>query len=261
MLILDLRKGDFEMTKRLDGKVAIITGGVAGIGLGIAECYVREGAKVVLTANHNVDGGHAAVAKLGDDVSLFVQQDVAKEADWQKVIDATIDKFGKLDILVNNAGIGGMSPIIEDLSLADWQRTIDVNLTANFLGEKYGIKAMQKTNDAKGAIINVSSVAGLVGLPTAPAYSASKGGTRMLTHATALNLAHRGIDIRVNSVHPGWIDTAIVPAEAKEQLTKIVPVGHMGEPKDIGEICVYLGSDESKFANGAEFTVDGAQRA
>lgn len=249
------------MTDRLKDKVAIITGGVAGIGLGIAECYVREGAKVVLTANHNVDGGQAAVAKFGDDVSLFVQQDVANEADWQKVIDATVQKFGKLDILVNNAGIGSMSPAIEDLDLADWQKVLDVNLTANFLGEKAAINAMKATNDAKGSIINVSSVAGLVGLPTAPAYSASKGGSRMLTHATALNLARRGIDIRVNSVHPGWIDTAIVPAAAKEQLIKTIPVGHMGKPEDIGEVCVYLGSDESKFANGAEFTVDGGQRA
>ncbi|WP_261810461.1 glucose 1-dehydrogenase [Levilactobacillus humaensis] len=249
------------MTDRLKGKVAIITGGVAGIGLGIAECYVREGAKVVITANHNVDGGHAAVEKFGDDVSLFVQQDVAKEADWQKVIDATVEKFGKLDILVNNAGIGGPNTAIEDLSLEDWQKVIDINLTANFLGEKAAIKTMQKTNDAKGSIINVSSVAGLIGLPMAPAYSASKGGSRMLSHATALNLAQRGIDIRVNSVHPGWIDTAIIPAAAKEQITKTVPVGHLGKPQDIGEVCVYLGSDESSFANGAEFTVDGGQRA
>ena len=249
------------MTDRLKGKVAIITGGVAGIGLGIAECYVREGAKVVVTANQNVDGGHAAVEKFGDDVSLFVQQDVAKEADWQKVIDATLAKFGKLDILVNNAGIGGVNSAIEDLSLEDWQKVIDINLTANFLGEKAGIKAMQKTNDAKGSIINVSSVAGLIGLPLAPAYSASKGGSRMLSHATALNLAQRGIDIRVNSVHPGWIDTAIIPDAARDAIVKTVPVGHLGKPQDIGEVCVYLGSDESGFANGAEFTVDGGQRA
>lgn len=249
------------MADRLKGKVAIITGGVAGIGLGVAECYVREGAKVVVTANHNVDGGHAAVAKFGEDVSLFVQQDVASEADWQKVMDATIEKFGRVDILVNNAGIGGINGPIEDLPLADWQKVIDVNLTANFLGEKAAINAMKQTADAKGSIINVSSVAGLVGLPMAPAYSASKGGSRLLTHATALSLAHRGIDIRVNSVHPGWIDTAIVPEAARKQIVASIPVGHMGEPEDIGEICVYLGSDESKFANGAEFTVDGGQRA
>ncbi|WP_125580406.1 glucose 1-dehydrogenase [Levilactobacillus cerevisiae] len=249
------------MSDRLKGKVAIITGGVAGIGLGVAECYVREGAKVVLTANHNVDGGHAAVAKFGDDVSLFVQQDVASEADWQKVIDATVAKFGRVDILVNNAGIGGVNGAIEDLSLDNWQKVIDVNLTANFLGEKAAINAMKETADAKGSIINVSSVAGLVGLPFAPAYSASKGGSRMLTHATALNLAQRKLDIRVNSVHPGWIDTAIVPEAAKQQIIAGIPVGHMGKPEDIGEVCVYLGSDESKFANGAEFTVDGGQRA
>ncbi|WP_283680111.1 glucose 1-dehydrogenase [Lentilactobacillus sp. Marseille-Q4993] len=246
---------------RLKDKVAIITGGVAGIGLGIAECYVREGAKVVITANHNVDGGKSAVEKFGDDKALFVQQDVAKEEDWQKVIDQTIAKFGKLDILVNNAGIGGANGLLEDSSLEEWNKIVGINLTGNFLGEKYGIKAMKKHNGAKGSIINVSSVAGLVGLPMNPAYSATKGGTRMLTHATALQLASQKVDIRVNSVHPGWIDTAIVPDDYKEQIISTIPVGHMGEPKDIGEVCVYLGSDESKFANGAEFVVDGGQRA
>ncbi len=246
---------------RLKGKVAIITGGVAGIGLGIAECYVREGANVVLTANHNVEGGQQAVAKFGDDRALFVQQDVSKEADWQAVIAATIKKFGKLDILVNNAGVGGVNDAIEDISLSDWNWLMDINLTGNFLGEKYAINAMKKYNNATGSIINISSVAGLVGLPLAPAYSASKGGTRLLTHATALSLAARKINIRVNSVHPGWIATNIVPKEYEEQIVSTIPAGHMGEPQDIGEICVYLGNDESKFTNGAEFVVDGGQRA
>ncbi|GAY72172.1 glucose 1-dehydrogenase [Lentilactobacillus kosonis] len=246
---------------RLKDKVAIITGGVAGIGLGVAECYVREGAKVVLTANHNVDGGKQAVEKFGEDKALFVQQDVANEESWQSVIDQTIDKFGKIDILVNNAGIGGTNSAIEDQSLEDWQKIIDINLTGNFLGEKYAIKAMKKYNDGNGSIINVSSVAGLIGLPLNPAYSATKGGTRLLSHATALQLAQQKVNIRVNSVHPGWIDTSIIPDAYREQIVSTIPVGHMGEPKDIGEICVYLGSDESKFANGAEFVVDGAQRA
>lgn len=249
------------MTDRLSGKVAIITGGVAGIGLGIAECYIREGAKVVLTANHNVEAGEAAVKKFGADNALFVQQDVATEADWQKVMDQTIAKFKHLDILVNNAGVGGAGVNIEDESLEDWQRTVDINLTGNFLGMKAAIKAMKDTNDAKGSIINVSSVAGLVGLPLAPDYSATKGGTRLLSRATAASLARRGLNIRVNSVHPGWIDTAIVPEAAKPQILPTIPAGHMGEPKDIGEICVYLGSDESKYAIGAEFTVDGGVRA
>lgn len=246
---------------RLKDKVAIITGGVAGIGLGVAECYVREGAKVVLTANHNVEGGKKAVERFGDDQSLFVQQDVSKEADWQKVIDQTIAKFGKVDILVNNAGVGGVNGPLEDLSLEDWQQVIDINLTGNFLGEKYAINAMKKYSNAKGAIINISSVAGLIGLPLSPAYSASKGGTRLLTHATALALAAEKVDIRVNAVHPGWIETDIVPEAYKDQLIQTIPAGHMGEPKDIGEICVYLGNDESKFANGVDFVVDGAQRA
>ncbi|EHL99752.1 putative 3-alpha-(or 20-beta)-hydroxysteroid dehydrogenase [Lentilactobacillus parafarraginis F0439] len=246
---------------RLKDKVAIITGGVAGIGLGVAECYVREGAKVVLTANHNVEGGKKAVERFGDDQSLFVQQDVSKEADWQKVIDQTIAKFGKVDILVNNAGVGGVNGPLEDLSLEDWQQVIDINLTGNFLGEKYAINAMKKYSNAKGAIINISSVAGLIGLPLSPAYSASKGGTRLLTHATALALAAEKVDIRVNAVHPGWIETDIVPEAYKDQLIQTIPAGHMGEPKDIGEICVYLGNDESKFANGADFVVNGTQRA
>ncbi|BAP84677.1 3-beta-hydroxysteroid dehydrogenase [Paucilactobacillus hokkaidonensis JCM 18461] len=249
------------MADRLKNKVAIITGGVAGIGLGIAECYVREGAKVVITANHNVDGGKQAVAKFGDEKALFVQQDVAVEADWDKVIKETVAKFGKVDIVVNNAGIGGGSAPIESMSLDNWNKTMGVNLTGNFLGIKAAINAMKETNGGNGSIINVSSVAGLVGLPMAPDYSATKGGTRMLTHAVALSLAQRKINIRVNSVHPGWIDTDIVPKEAREAIISTIPVGHMGEPRDIGEICVYLGSDESKYANGAEFVVDGGVRA
>ncbi|GHP14875.1 short-chain dehydrogenase [Lentilactobacillus fungorum] len=246
---------------RLKDKVALITGGVAGIGLGIAECYVREGAKVVVTANHNVEGGKQAVEKFGADKALFVQQNVADEQSWQDTIAKTIDKFGRLDILVNNAGVGGVNGPLDELKLEDWQQVIDINLTGNFLGEKYAIKAMKKYAGSKGSIINISSVAGLVGLPLSPAYSASKGGTRLLTHATALSLAQQKLAIRVNNVHPGWIATDIVPKEYEKQIVSTIPVGHMGEPKDIGEVCVYLGSDESKFANGADFVIDGAQRA
>ena len=182
---------------RLKDKVAIITGGVAGIGLGIAECYVREGAKVVLTANHNVEGGKQAVDRFGDDQSLFVQQDVADEKSWQDTVQKAIAKFGKVDIVVNNAGVGGKNGPLDELTMEEWQQVIDVNLTGTFLGEKYGIKAMKKYSGGKGSIINISSVAGLVGLPLSPAYSASKGGSRLLTHATALSLAQQKLNIRV----------------------------------------------------------------
>ena len=246
---------------RLKDKVAVITGGVAGIGLGIAECYIAEGANVVLTANHNVEGGKKAVERFGEDRALFVQQDVANENAWERVMDAAVDKFGKVDILVNNAGVGGAGGPIQDTTLEDWNKVIDTNLTGNFLGEKYAVKVMVDYNDGKGSIINISSVAGLVGLPMSPAYSASKGGTRLLTHATALQLAQQKLNIRVNSVHPGWIDTNIIPEDQKDAIIQTIPVGHLGEPQDIGEICVYLGSDESKFANGAEFVIDGGQRA
>lgn len=246
---------------RLKGKTAVITGGVAGIGLGIAQSYIDEGANVVITANHNVDGGKKAVEKFGEDRALFVQQDVANEEAWERVMDAAVDKFGKVDIVVNNAGIGGVGGPIQDTSLEDWNKVINTNLTGNFLGEKYSVRVMKEFNNGKGSIINISSVAGLVGLPMSPAYSASKGGTRMLTHATALQLAQQKLDIRVNSVHPGWIDTNIIPEEQKDAIISTIPVGHLGKPRDIGAICVYLGSDESEFANGAEFVVDGGQRA
>ncbi|KRM32710.1 3-alpha-(or 20-beta)-hydroxysteroid dehydrogenase [Agrilactobacillus composti DSM 18527 = JCM 14202] len=246
---------------RLKDKVALITGGVAGIGLGIAKSFVREGAKVVVTADRNIEGGKKAVAEFGADKALFVQMSVTKEADWQTTIQQVIDKFGKLDILVNNAGIWGSGVPVDKMDLAVWQKTMDINLTGTFLGEKYGIQAMKAHNDNNGSIINISSVAGLVGLPLSPDYSASKGGTRLLTHATALSLAREGSHIRVNSVHPGWVDTGIIPDAYKEQIIKTIPVGHLGKPQDIGEICVYLGSDESTFAVGAEFVVDGGQRA
>lgn len=243
------------MTDRLKDKVAIITGGVSGIGLGIAECYVREGAKVVLTANHNVDGGKAAVAKFGADNALFVQQDVSKEADWEKVIQATEDKFGKVNIVVNNAGVPPVAVPINKLKLADWNRIIAINLTGTFLGIKHGMNAMLKSGG--GSIINISSIEGFVGVPTGGPYNASKGGVRAMTKAAALDATSNDYNIRVNSVHPGFIDTPILPRESVKQLASITPMKHIGEPKDIGELCVYLGSEESKFATGSEFVVDG----
>ncbi|MCF6165427.1 3-oxoacyl-(acyl-carrier protein) reductase [Furfurilactobacillus rossiae] len=247
------------MSERLSGKVAIVTGAAAGIGQAIAEAFVKEGAKVVVTADHNVDGGQKVASKLGD-AGLFVQQNVVKEDDWKKVISAAEDNFGKVDIVVNNAGIGGKNGPVEDLSLADWQQVIDVNLTGNFLGVKYGIQAMKK-NGGAGSIINISSIAGLRGLPMAAAYSSSKGGTRLLTKAAALSAAHEGLKVRINSVHPGWVDTAIIPDEVRDSVVKTIPIGEMGQPSDIANICVFLGSDESKYATGAEFTIDGGQNA
>ncbi|KRL97412.1 glucose 1-dehydrogenase [Liquorilactobacillus satsumensis] len=249
------------MTNRLTNKVAIITGSASGIGEGIARCYIREGAKVVLTANHNIVGGTALVKEFGTENALFVQQDVASESDWEKVIAATLTKFGKLSILVNNAGITGQLVPIEDETLEDWQRVLAVNLTGNFLGVRAAIHAMQKSNQAQGSIVNISSDASLVGFPFAPAYSPSKGGTRLLTHSAALSLAHRGINIRVNSVHPGWIDTPMVPQDIYAQIIPEIPLKRLGKPQDVGELCVYLGSDESSYATGAEFVVDGGIRA
>lgn len=247
------------MSNRLNGKVAIVTGAAAGIGRAIAEGFVREGAKVVVTADHNVTGGQAVAESLGD-AGLFIQQNVASEADWDKVIAETEATFGPLDVLVNNAGIGGTNGPVESLSLADWQKVIDVNLTGNFLGVKAAINAMKK-NGGKGSIVNVSSVAGLRGLPMAAPYSASKGGSRLLTKAAALSVAQEGLQIRINSVHPGWVDTAIIPEAMREAVVQTIPVGHMGQPEDIANMAIFLASDESVYATGAEFVMDGGQNA
>ncbi|MDH5106656.1 glucose 1-dehydrogenase [Lentilactobacillus diolivorans] len=243
------------MANRLKDKVAIITGGVSGIGLGIAECYIREGAKVVLTARKSIDKGKEAVDRFGADKALFVQQDVSQESDWEKVIKAAQDKFGKIDIVVNNAGVPPVNVPIDQLKIEDWNRIIAVNLTGTFLGIKHGMLAMKQTGG--GSIINISSIEAFVGVPTGSPYNASKGGVRAMTKAAALDATTGDYHIRVNSVHPGFIDTPILPRESVKQLASITPMKHIGKPKDIGELCIYLGSEESEFATGSEFVVDG----
>ncbi|MFT8916496.1 MAG: glucose 1-dehydrogenase [Oenococcus sp.] len=239
------------MVDRLKGKVAIITGGNGGIGEAIAADFIAEGAKVVITGR-NGEKGQQAASKLGPD-ALFIQQDVSKEADWKKVVDSTIEKFGKFDILVNNAGVGGVGKPLAEMSLAEFNWTQSINLSGNFLGVHFAFKQMSEP----GSIVDVSSVAGLRGLPGAADYSASKGGTRLLTKAAALEALQMGKKIRVNSVHPGWIDTDIIPDEMRASVIAMTPMRHLGQPKDIAKLATYLASDESAFTTGAEFVADG----
>ncbi|MDN6900307.1 glucose 1-dehydrogenase [Oenococcus sicerae] len=243
------------MTDRLENKVAIVTGGNAGIGKAIAADFIAEGAKVVITGR-NQEKGDQAVQDIAGDI-IFMQQDVSKEADWKKVIDATIDQFGKFDILVNNAGVGGVGKPLAQMSLDEFNWTQSINLAGNFLGIRFALNQMAEP----GSVIDISSVAGLRGLPGAADYSASKGGTRLLSKAAALEALQMGKKIRINSVHPGWIDTEIIPDKMREMAVATTPMRHLGQPKDIAKLVTYLASDESEFTTGSEFTADGGQMA
>ena len=246
---------------RLEGKVALVTGAASNPGLGwtTALTLAREGARLLVTdidevgARACADAIHAA----GGSASAAVQ-DVTSESDWAATLDRCTTTLGPLDILVNNAGIAILKPISE-LTLTDWNRQIEVNLTSVFLGCKFGMAAMAGRG---GSIINLSSVAGLVGIPNCGAYGAAKGGVRLLTKSVALEGAAAGI--RCNSVHPGAIWTNMQAAAVRQRDPEagapdplLIPLGRMGAPDDIANCILYLASDESAYVTGAEFTVDG----
>ena len=251
---------------RVKGKVALITGGASGLGRQAARRLAEEGACVVVTDLNEV-GGAAVAEELGDS-GLFIAHDVTKETDWVRVVQASLDKFGRLDVLVNSAGVGNMNSV-EDCSLEEWQHVMSVNGDGVFLGCKHGIGAIKRTSTepgAGGSIVNISSVSGLIGGHNLAAYNASKGAVRLLTKSVALHCSRQGYNIRCNSVHPTFIDTPMVrsmidsaddPARVEQKLARQVPLGHIGEPDDIAWGIVYLASNESKFMTGAEFVVDG----
>ena len=254
---------------RVQGKVVLITGAALGIGRASAELLAREGARVVLTDLLDAEGQACASAIVeGGGEAIYLHHDVADETQWERVIAAAIDRFGRLDVLVNNAGVGWGGPP-EDETLERWRRLMSVNLDGVFLGVKHAIRAM-KAAGGGGSIINLSSIEGLVGDPNLGAYNASKGGVRLYTKSTALYCAKAGLRIRVNSIHPGYIWTPMVEhflsaagdVEAgRKALDALHPVGHVGEPDDIAYGVLYLASDESKFVTGAELVIDGGYTA
>lgn len=251
---------------RVKGKVAIVTGGAGGLGRAQARLLAKEGAKVVVTDTGVVQGKKVAQEINGQGgEAVFIQHDVSNETQWQKVIHDTLEQFGRLDILVNNAGVMVWKKI-EDTSLDEWRWLMGVNLDGVFLGTKHAMGAMKKTGG--GSIINISSVAGIVGTLDTSAYHASKGGVRVFTKAAALECSKAGYDynIRVNSIHPGVIKTPMVDELMKdEEKMKTAlswhPIGHFGEPDDIANGVLYLASDESKFVTGAELVIDGGWTA
>jgi 3(or 17)beta-hydroxysteroid dehydrogenase len=253
---------------RVEGKVALVTGGAMGIGKACALLLAREGAAVVVTDIQEADGAAVAQAiEAAGGRALFVKHNVAQEADWQRVIKETLGAFGRLDIVVNNAGIGKTTNVEED-TLEGWRFLLSVNLDSVFLGTQYGIKALKRTGG--GSIINMSSIEGIVGDPGLASYNASKGGVTLLTKSAALYCAKSGYNIRVNSVHPGYIMTPLITStmdasgngEAMlKYLESLHPVGHLGEPDDIAYGVLYLASDEAKFVTGSQLVIDGGYTA
>ena len=253
--------------KRLEGKVALITGAASGLGAATARLFAKEGAKVVVTTGKKVVEGRALVEDIKNEggEAIFMKQDVTKESEWKEVIDELIRKYGKLNILVNNAGVS-LVKTIEETSLDEWNWVMGINSTGVFLGTKYAIEAMKK-NGEPCSIINISSIDAMVGEAGLPAYCASKGSVWALSKAAALSCAEAGYTIRLNTVHPGYIrteltekqarDSGLTPEEYFEKVGKLHPVGHIGEPNDIAYINLYLASDESKWVTGSEFVVDG----
>ncbi|HZS85547.1 MAG TPA: glucose 1-dehydrogenase [Stellaceae bacterium] len=250
---------------RLAGKAAFVTGAASGLGRAIARLFAAEGARVAL-ADTDSAGGQALAAELGER-ALFLAHDVSEEAAWIANLGAAAAAFGRLDILVNNAGIGPTGTI-EKLSLEDWRRVHRVNLDGVFLGCKHALPHLRAAGG--GAIINMSSVAGLIGTPTLFAYGSSKAAVRQLTKSVALHCAARGDGIRCNSIHPAFIATPMVdrmvataraPAEARQALADQVPLGRLGEAEEVARLALYLAGDESRFVTGAEFVIDGGLTA
>ena len=253
---------------RLQGKVALITGGAMGIGRACAELFAAEGAAVAVTDRDTVVGRAVVDALTArGDRAIFIEHDVSREADWQRAIDVTVRMLRTLDILVNNAGVGWFGDV-EHTTLEDWRTLMSINLDGVFLGTKYAIPPMRAAGG--GSIINISSIEGLVGDPSLAAYNASKGGVRLLTKSAALYLAKERTKIRVNSVHPGYIDTPMVQHaldasghadEMRRTIDALHPVGHLGHAIDVAYGVLYLASDESTFVTGTELVIDGGYTA
>ncbi len=254
---------------RLQDKVALLTGAAAaiqgelmGFGGAAAHVFVREGAKVVLTDIRDELGERAAAAlQEGEAVARYQHLDVTSEADWQQAIDDTMTAFGRLDILFNNAGIS-LPTMIEDMTEEMWDCELAVHAKGVFLGTKHAIPAMRKGGG--GSIINTSSIMGIVGSPTSPAYSAAKGAIRIFTKTAALQYAKE--NIRVNSIHPGYAMTPLTaerfsdPALHTELIGK-TPMGRLGTAEDIANGVLFLASDESAWMTGAELVIDGGMTA
>ena len=233
---------------RVDDKVALISGGARGMGAAHARMLVAEGAKVVI-GDILDDEGKALADELGD-AARYVHLDVTDPEQWKAAVSTAVDEFGKLNVLVNNAGTVALGPL-KTHDLKKWQQVLDVNLTGTFLGMQAVIDPM--TEAGGGSIINISSIEGLRGAPWVHGYVASKWAVRGLTKSAALELAAQ--KIRVNSIHPGFIRTPMTKHLPDDMV--MAPMGRPGTPEEVATFVLFLASDESSFATGAEFVMDG----
>ncbi len=262
------------MAGQVEGKVALVTGGASGIGEAIAELLAQEGATVVAPDIDELRGPEvvARITKTGGK-AFFLEQDVTSEARWAEVVAEIERRFGRLDIMVSNAGIGIAVPSIVDMTLADWPKQTAINLDGVFLSVKYCLPLMRKHGG--GSVIMMSSLAGLRGAAGLAGYSATKGGVRLLAKAVAMECASVGDGIRVNSVHPGIIDTPIwgkiptgasgnqanAPIDPEERAKLATPLGRAGQASEIASGVLYLASDASRYVTGTELVIDGGMYA
>jgi len=249
---------------RLQDKIALITGGASGIGRAAAHLFAEEGATVVI-ADRDEAAARAAVAAIGGRAS-FQRLDVTAEDRWIAVTDALVRDRGRLDILINSAGVSLLKDI-EATTLDEWRVLMAVNLDGTFLGCKHAVRVMKERG---GSIVNMSSVAGLIGSGFLAAYCASKGGVRLLTKAVALHCARKGYNIRCNSVHPSFADTPMLegmvaaarnPDKLAASFAAAAPLGRLAQPIEVARTILFLASDESAFTTGAELVVDGGLTA
>lgn len=257
------------MTGRVQGKICVVTGGAGGLGHAMAVALGREGGKIVLTDINETRGAEIESSLRAQGIEAhFLTHDATTPEEWEDMIGKVMTLHGRIDVLVNNAG-GGLDMDIESMDFAHYRMMMALNLDTTFLGNKYGVSAMKTTG---GSIINISSVGGLVGTASLPAYSAAKGGVRLLTKCVAAHCGQRGYGIRVNSVHPGLIRTAagvevtkmatgLSEEDAVKAFASLHPIGRVGVPEEIANGVVFLASDESSFMTGSELVIDGGYTA
>ncbi|HEV2563433.1 MAG TPA: SDR family oxidoreductase [Rhizomicrobium sp.] len=257
------------MAGRVEGKIALITGGAQGLGEAAARMLAREGARVAIT-DVNLAGAEKVAASINatrKGAAIAIAHDVTSEADWARALSETEKAFGGLHVLVNNAGIG-LTKDLEDITLEEWRRVHAIDLDGVFLGCKMSVALMARTVKATalgGSIVNISSISGIIAGHNMAAYNSAKAGVRHLSKSVALYCARKNYGIRSNSVHPVFIATPILDGlvqrygkeEAYAKLGRQVPLGHIGEPDDIAYAVLYLASDESKFMTGSELKIDG----
>ena len=262
------------MAGQVEGKVALVTGGASGIGEAIVELFAREGATVIATDIDGLRGPEVAsrVTKAGGK-AVFLEQDVTSEERWEEIVAEIARRFGRLDVMVSNAGIGIAVPSITEMTLDDWRKQNAINLDGVFLSVKHCLPLMRKTGG--GSIVMMSSLAGLRGAAGLAAYSATKGGVRLFSKSIAMDCAMFGDGIRVNSVHPGIIDTPIwgkiptgaagagqnAPIDPEERARIATPLGRAGHAAEIASGVLYLASDASRYVTGSELVIDGGMNA